>query len=107
MENTANNNSKMKLKVFIVFNYYCHGGISSIEVDLPLIPRIGELIDADEFLTNEHKTDCEELRKSYGSFYVRNIQHYFDKKKNIQKVFIRLGQRSEEDSHYIMQYGNK
>jgi len=107
MENTENKKTNMKPKVFIDFSYYCHGGIKRIEVNLPVIPRIGELIHAEEFLSEEDKADCEGLKDRYGAFYVRNIQHDFDKKKNIQKVFIRLGQRNEDDSHYVMQYGNR
>ena len=88
MENTKNKKQKMKLKIFIDFATYYNDSIRLVEVDIPFVPRIGEWLCAEEFLSEENHEHYEKIRRDDGSFYVRNIQHYFNREKNIQRVFL-------------------
>lgn len=99
MENTETKNSKMKLRVFIDFDFYGTTlGNGQIEVDLPFIPRVGEWFAAEDFLSEEEQDNY-----GYeGVFYVRHIRHSFDMKNNTQQVFISVDESESEyyEKHY-------
>ena len=80
----------MEYKVFLDHQYFDYEHSPVVEVDLPIIPRIGEYIDPWQFLSK----DDEELilKKIDGSAYmehtyVRAIRHDFEE---IQRIYLIL-----------------
>lgn len=81
----------MKHKIFInhfYFNY--QNDLPSIEIKIPVIPKVGEYIDPWEFLTTEQEELI--LRHIEGAnymayTYVREIKHEFE---GIQLIYLYL-----------------
>lgn len=100
MENSENKKSKMKLQVFLDFRWHSEFSTEEIEINIPFIPRVGEWFCVEDFLSeiDKHKYNY----GCYGPFYVRNIVHDFDWKKNIQRITIRVD--DTESEHYQKNY---
>ncbi|WP_138485086.1 hypothetical protein [Dyadobacter bucti] len=80
----------MAYKVFLNHYYFNYDNSPVVEVQLPIIPRVGEYIDPWEFLSKE---DEELILKNIdgGAYmahtYVREIRHEFEE---IQRIYLML-----------------